>query len=124
MMFMRRLRILICMRRVEIDEVIDHAPVLARRHESRSLRAWLRRFQLRDANHQRLDLLVAAIPVSSLVIMMILGLLPLAIGHLVKISGTINGSALAGLWLRRRCSVGGPHLVPPPIGAFRGRGRA
>ena len=124
MMFMRRLRLLVCMRRVEIDEVLDHAPVLARRHESRSLRARLRRFQLRDANHQRLDLLVAAIPVSSLVITINFWLLPLAIGHLIKISGTINGGALASLWLRCRCSVGGPHLVPPPIGAFRGRGRA
>ena len=48
--------------------------------------------QLRNASHQHLDLLVAVIPVSTLVIMMILGLLPLAVGRLVKISGTIRES--------------------------------
>ena len=76
--------------------------------------------------------------------MMILGLLPLAVGRLFKISGTIRESidgsvfmgldvlevlvveslGTLGLSLRRRCGVGGPHRVPPPIWILCGRGRA
>ena len=76
--------------------------------------------------------------------MMVLRLLPLAVGRLVKMSGTIRESIdgnmfmglgvldvpvveplrTFGLLLRRRCGVGGPHRVPPPIWILCGRGVA
>ena len=62
---MGRLRRLIKWRRAEIYEVLGHALVLTRRHESRALRARLWRLQLRDASRQHLDLLVAVVLVGT-----------------------------------------------------------
>ena len=101
MVTMGCLRRLINWRRVEIDEVLCHALVLTRRHESQAQRARLWRLQLRDASHQHLDLLVAVILVGTHRIAMNRGLMPLAVGRLLEISGTISetiyGSVFTGL---------------------------
>ena len=71
------------------------------------------------------------------------GVMLLAVGRLVKISGTIKESIDVSVFmgldvldvlvvkslrtldlpLRRRCGVGNPHRVPPPIWILSGRGR-
>ena len=95
-----------------IDEVLCHALVLTQRHESRALETRLWCLHLCDASHKNLDLLVVVILVGSHGIAMDSGLMFLAVGRLVKISGTISETFLSQCIKGPGRARGSHHRLP------------